>query len=78
MIFISEILSELKLIRIALEKLANIEPISKQELPKNSKFELLDENKNSEAELERQLDVGKKAGFMFEEDAVDLELLSEE
>ena len=76
--FLDELKNELKLIRIALEKLANIESIPKQEIPKDSKFELLDENKNSEAELERQLDIGKKAGFMFPEDAVDLELLNEE
>lgn len=74
---LNSILVELRRIANALEKLANIESLPKQELPKDSKFELLDEDENSEAELERQLDAGKKAGFMFEEDAVDLELLKE-
>lgn len=76
MIF-NELLSELRLIRIALEKLANIEPTSKQELPKDSKFELLDENKDLESIIDKQLEEGRKAGFMFPEDAVDLELLEE-
>ena len=75
---LNDLLTELKRIATALEKLANIESTSKEEIPKDSKFELLDEDKDSNAELERQLDIGKKAGFMFPEDAVDLELLNEE
>lgn len=72
---LNDLLIELKRIATALEKLANIESLPKQELPKDSKFELLDEDRDLESIIDKQLEEGRKAGFMFPEDAVDLELL---
>lgn len=70
----NDLLTELRLIRIALEKLADIKSAPK-ELPSNSKFEFLSVEEDPEGKLYEQLEEGKNAGFMFEEDAVDLELL---
>lgn len=73
-----DILAQLTRIADAQEKIAGIE---KQQVPSNfvdSKAEILseDNSKEEETELERQLEAGRKEGFMFEEDVVPLELLN--
>lgn len=74
---LSNMFNELKLIRLALEKIANIESFPKEEAPKDVKFEMLNNEENLEDKLEQQFNAGEKAGYMFPEDAVDLDLLEE-
>ena len=86
---INDILIELRGIRVALEKLAEIEAINKVTIAASNKVTFLQESLNIEEsspdleedyedpELKKQMEQAHNDKFFFEEDAVSIEQLSQ-